>query len=369
MEYGEEIARPVVAVSASQWRRSFPYLRSLVQLAIAAVLLGALLWRVDLGAVRDDLADATLWWLPLAFVANLASDWFRAIRWQQFFAPLKRLSVPFLFGTAVLGVACNIALPLRAGEVVRVQVLRRRTGLRVSEIVATLLSEKLMDIVAFSSFIVLGLVIYEEARFMWPLAIAYGGVLGAGIYGARWLARRSREEPPLFGQPEGRWRAWIATEVRSIGHGLQSFRSARTLGLVSVASICAWLCEAVLYYACGQALGLDVPVVVYLLVVVTATIAVSVPVTQAGLGVFELAITGLLVAFGVGESEAATFSIFSHVMLALPYICSGPIAAIALRLSISDILFLRVGGNAQTEPEAAEARTGTSGLPVRSADD
>jgi uncharacterized membrane protein YbhN (UPF0104 family) len=56
------------------------------------------------------------------------------------------------------------------------------------------------------------------------------------------------------------------------------------------------------------------------LVVVTATIAVS-AVTQAGIGVFELAITGLLVAFGVDESEAAAFSIFSHVMLALPYIC------------------------------------------------
>ena len=342
MQYGEEIASPAVAVAASQWRRSFPYLRTLAQLAIAAALLGALLWRVDIGSVRDDLADATLWWLPLAFVANLASDWFRAIRWQQFFAPMRRLSIPFLFGTAVLGVACNIALPLRAGEVVRVQVLRKRTGLRVSEIVATLLSEKLMDIAAFSSFIVLGLVLYEEARFMWPLAVVYGGVLAAGIYGARWLARRSREEPPLFGQPEGRLRARVAAELRSLGHGLQSFRSSRTLVIVSAASIFAWICEAVLYYACGRALGLDVPTVVYLLVVVTATIAVSVPITQAGLGVFELAITGLLVAFGVDESEAAAFSIFSHVMLALPYICSGPIAALALRLSIRDVLFLRV---------------------------
>jgi uncharacterized membrane protein YbhN (UPF0104 family) len=97
-----------------------------------------------------------------------------------------------------------------------------------------------------------------------------------------------------------------------------------------------------MYFACGQALGLDVPVFVYLLVVVTATIVVSIPVTPAGLGVFELAITGLLVAFGVNEAEAAAFAIFSHVMLALPYLFCGPIAAVALRLSPSDIFFLRI---------------------------
>jgi uncharacterized protein (TIRG00374 family) len=207
-----------------------------------------------------------------------------------------------------------------------------------------------MDIVAFSSFVILGIVLYEEARFLWPLAIAYGALLIAGIYGARWLARRVKEEGPLLGQPEGRWRAWIAAQLEGLGQGLQSFRSGRTLAFVSAASVAAWLCEATMYYACGRALGIDLSPVVYLLVVVSATIAVSIPITQAGLGVFELAITGLLVAFGLGETEAAAYSIFAHVMLALPYICSGPIAAIALRLNISDVLFLRVSA----EPESLE---------------
>ncbi len=357
MEYGKELSPPVTPPSL--FGRVVPYLRPILQFGLAAALLGGLLWRVDLGQVRDDLRDATLWWLPIAFAANLGSDWFRAIRWQQFFAPMKHLPLPFLFATAVLGVACNIVLPLRAGEVVRVQVLRRRTGLAAAKIVATLLSEKLMDIFAFSSFIIVGIIMYEEARFMWPLAIVYGFVLLGGIYGARWLARRVREgRQPLFGQPEGRWRAWIAGEVRSFGEGLQAFRSAKILIIVALASIAAWTCEAAMYYACGQSLGLDVPPFVYLLVVVTATIVVSIPVTPAGLGVFELAITGLLVAFGVNESEAAAFSIFAHVMLALPYIVCGPIAAVALRLNLSDVFFLRISpDDGATPTEARELST------------
>jgi uncharacterized protein (TIRG00374 family) len=120
------------------------------------------------------------------------------------------------------------------------------------------------------------------------------------------------------------------------------------------ASHAAWLCEATMYYACGQALGFDLSPVVYLLVVVAATIAVSVPVTQAGLGVFEIAIAGLLVAFGVDEAQAAAFAIFSHVMLALPYFATGPLAAVALRLSLADILFLR-GRRESDEPSAVQA--------------
>jgi len=341
MEYQEEALRPLAAPGLL--RRSLPFARPVLQLALAAALLGGLLWQVDIGAVQDDLERATLWWLPLAFAANLLSDWFRAIRWREFFRPMKRVDVAFLYGTAVLGVATNIAVPLRAGEVLRVQVLRRRTGLGVSSIVATLLSEKLMDIVAFSVFVILGIALYEEARFMWPLAAVYSAVLAGGVFGARLLAGRALLESGLEPQPEGRWRAWVAAEARAFGRGLQAFRSNRALFTVVWASLAAWGCEAAMYWACGEALGLGLPPVVYLLTVVAATIAVSVPVTQAGLGVFELAITGLMVAFGLSESQAAAFAIFSHVMLALPYLAVGPLAAVALGLSPADILFLRSG--------------------------
>jgi hypothetical protein len=353
MEYESRVAvtaRPAIT------RRAGRYLRSAVQFAFAAALLTALLWRVNLGAVRDELANATLWWLPLAFVANLASDWFRAIRWQQFLAPMRRVSVPFLFAVAVLGVATNLALPLRAGEFLRVQILRRRTGLSVSNILATLLSEKLADVVAFSSFILVGIILYEEAHFLWPLAVAYAVVVAAGITGARWLAARARQTNSDADEPgeeitRRSWSARLRREALSLGRGFEALRRPRAIFQVVWTSHVAWLCEALMYYACGRALGFDLSPAVYLLVVVAATIAVSIPVTQAGLGVFELAIAGLLVAFGVDESKAAAFAIFSHVMLALPYFAMGPLAAVALRLNVADVLFLR--GKDAPERDAA----------------
>lgn len=329
----------IPAPATAGWlRRSAPYLQIVTQIAFSAGLLALLLWQVDYSAVGHELEGASFWWLPVAFAANLFSDYFRAVRWQEFFRPLKRVSVWFLWAVAILGVACNLAFPLRAGEFVRMQVLRKRTGLDLAQVLATILSEKLMDVVAFSAFLVLGMLLFSDARFLWPLAVLYIAVLIGGVAAARWLARHPEDKSRWT--PEGRWRSWLADQLRSLGTGLQSFRSRRSLAIVSVASIAAWLTESIVYYACGRALGIDLNPAVYLLVVVAATVAVSLPFTQAGVGVFEVAITGLMVAFGVDKSQAAAFAIVAHVMEAMPYLVTGPLTAIALRVSPGDIFFV-----------------------------
>jgi hypothetical protein len=60
------------------------------------------------------------------------------------------------------------------------------------------------------------------------------------------------------------------------------------------------------------------------------------------------------VAFGVDEAQAAAYAIFSHVMLALPYFAAGPVAAVALRLNIADILFIRLDIKEPAETTLAE---------------
>jgi uncharacterized protein (TIRG00374 family) len=209
---------------------------------------------------------------------------------------------------------------------------------------------------------VVGLLLFKEAAFLWPLAVAYGALVIVGLAGFRYLAKRSDgKAEPQADPARGHIRAWLARELHAFAGGLQSFRRPSALFHVTWSSHAAWLCEATMYYAFGRALGLDLSPAVYLLVVVAASLAVSVPVTQAGLGVFELAIAGLLIAFGVDAPVAAAYAVFAHLFFALPYIVSGPLAALVLRLSVSDVLFLRPPKNmaeeaAVGEPAAASQR-------------
>ena len=240
------------------------------------------------------------------------------------------------------------------------QVLRRRSGLGVSPIAATLVAEKLLDVVAYSTFIIVGLVLFKEAAFLWPLAVAYGALVIVGLAGFRHLAKRIEgKAEPQADPADGRLRAWLARELHAFAGGLQSFRRPSALFHVTWSSHAAWLCEATMYYAFGRALGLDLSPAVYLLVVVAASLAVSVPITQAGLGVFELAIAGLLIAFGVEAPVAAAYAVFAHLFFALPYIVSGPLAALVLRLSVADVLFLRAPKEMAEEAPVGQPAAGS----------
>ena len=206
-----------------------------------------------------------------------------------------------------------------------------------------------MDTVAFSAFLVIGLLAFPEARYLWPLAVAYAALLVVGVAGARWLSSKA-DEGPLATQPEGRLRIRVVEQVRSFSSGLKAFRSKRSLVIISACSVAAWLCEATMYWAAGESIGLDLNPAVYLLLVVAATVAVSVPITQAGLGVYEVALTSLLVAFDIDKSQAAAFAIYAHAILAVPYLMVGPLAALAMRINLRDVLFLR-GGRGSADQE------------------
>ena len=328
--------------AAGPLARAYNLVRPLLPFVLAGGLVAGLLLTVDAGAIRDELGKADLRWLPLILAANFASDWFRGIRWQHLLSPLGRPGVFLLFAASQIGSTAGLLLPLRAGEAVRVQIVRRRTGLSASSLVATLFSEVLSDLVTFSTYIFLGLLLLEEAAFLWPLVVAFGMLLMAGLAFGHYLARRVDRWPDrLPSSGEGKLRAWFSQELYNFAQGLQSLRDPAVMLHVTWSTQAIWLTEVLLFYACGRALGIDLSIGAYLLIVVGANAAGALPITPAGLGVFDVTVAAMLVALGVDEAQAAAYAIFVHTALSVPHITSGPLLAVALRISFSDIFSLR----------------------------
>ena len=99
-----------------------------------------------------------------------------------------------------------------------------------------------------------------------------------------------------------------------------------------------WFFETLMFYLSGQALGIDLPFPAYMLIIVTANVAGSVPITQAGFGVFELGVAGVMHALGPSVTQAAAYALFVHVLLTAPHLVYGSLAAIILRVRPSEIL-------------------------------
>ena len=312
---------------------------SVVPVALAAGLLAALVTKANAGDIWDQVRGADPLWLPVIIAALYASDLFRAVRLQHLLSPIARPRLSLLFAAAQLGSAVNLLLPIRAGEAVRLRILSQRAGLSVASLVAIWFSEIVSDLVAFIVYIIVAVLLVKEARFLWPLALVGAVLAVAGGAGAYYLGGR------IDHKVEGRdivargLRSWFERELYNLEKGLQSFRDPRVIFHVSWSAQGIWLCEVLVFYACGRALGLDLSPWAYLLLLVVANVAGAVPITQSGFGVFEVTLTGLIVALGADQAQAAAYAIFVHVLLTFPHIISGPLAAIALGINPATMLF------------------------------
>ena len=121
-----------------------------VRTGLFLLLAAGLLWLFfrgsDLSAIRSSLARANLWILGSALGVILVTYLLRAARWQLLLAPLGRAGLWNCFTTTVIGFMLNF-LAARLGEIARPYLLARREGFSASSAFATILLERVLDLV------------------------------------------------------------------------------------------------------------------------------------------------------------------------------------------------------------------------------
>ena len=96
-----------------------------------------------------------LYVLPIALI-SVYSIIVRCQRWRLLLRPVGAIPLLPLVSATAIGFLCNMVLPLRVGEVVRPVLLARRTATPVSSILASVVLERLLDMLTILVF--LGLV-------------------------------------------------------------------------------------------------------------------------------------------------------------------------------------------------------------------
>ena len=118
---------------------------TIIGVIISALLLWLALRTIDFREVGAAFGTANYALLVPALALYFAGVAVRAARWRVLLAPLREVAVGRLFPIVVIGYMANDILPARLGEVVRVDVLRRREGVSRAAALATVLIERIFD--------------------------------------------------------------------------------------------------------------------------------------------------------------------------------------------------------------------------------
>jgi uncharacterized protein (TIRG00374 family) len=310
--------------------------------ALATILAFALLWwflrGVDLHAVWTQVRSAHLGLLAFAVGCILLTYVTRVVRWRYLLAPVGPTRFRTALRTTVIGFAALSVLPARVGDLLRPYLLARQEGLEPSATVATVVMERVLDLLAV--LVLLALYVWLLAD---PAAMPSGAARELSIVKATaaisavatvtlivimWVLATHPERIGGFVLVAGRVLPRRVVErfarfARLFSGGFAATRSPRHFVLAIAWSFAVWLAIAAEAWAVTRAFGIAMPFAGSYLIQALLVLGVAVP-TPAGVGSYHAAYRyGMTTFFGAPESQAVGAAIVLHAISFVPIVFVG----------------------------------------------
>lgn len=336
-----------IGATTTPWRPTIrsPIRRGLPAFQAALTLLFVLLflWRVDIGEVAGRFGQFDARWIMFGLGVSSFSKFVQSYRWRLLLGRWQQLSLRRIAGVYLVGTLAGTLLPLRAGDVLRVQVAAHRLGVPRAELAATVfIVETLMDWLASLVLLSVGLAMFLDLPpAMRPLFAGFVAIAIAGLAGAVALARLDQSYdfgslPVVRRLPVRARRAVVVGAARFL-EGLAGLRDPVRTARIAGVSIIIWLLEVTVYWSLGQAFGLDLPFVQYFLVMVGGNLILAFPFTPWSLGSFEVAVSEVIGLLGIERATAGSYALGVHLLIMSTISILGLAATWALGLGPRDL--------------------------------
>jgi uncharacterized protein (TIRG00374 family) len=329
---------------------------------LAAGLVVWFLRHANLADVWRQVERARMDLLALALGIVGATYWARAIRWQYLLAPIGPTRFRTVFRTTVIGFAALGLLPARAGDVLRPYLLARQEGLSLSATFATIVMERVLDLIAVLSLLAVYVAGAAEVSDLSPallrsveVSAGVAGLVAVGLLGLLWLLASHPEKvgalvlaatrvlPPALARR-------LASIALAFSAGLAVARQPRALVPAMVWSFAIWTIGATEVWIVTRAFGMDLPFAGSFLIQVLLVIGVAVP-TPGGVGSFHEAYRfGMTTFFGASNANAIAAAIVVHAISFVPVMLLGLVFMAQDGLSIG-----RLKEMAQSAPQEGVA--------------
>lgn len=315
----------------------------LLQALLTVVSIGFLALRVDVEEAIRQLTNVRLLWAFPGLLAFTLSKAIHSYRWRVLLWHRRELQARDLLSVFLVSNLANAVVPLRAGDVLRVELTRRRFGIPRPELTSSVfLVESVLDGVAFIVLLLPALLLLNPSALRTPLAALIGvGVLGifaASLLVARMEVAANVERWRLLRPLPAPARARIAAIIPSFVNGMRVLRSGRPVTIAIAISIVAWMAEVSVYWMMGRAFGLELGLSEAVLVMIAANVIVSLPLTPWDVGPYEVAVTEAMALMGFGLSQAGAFAVGSHILLIIWISITGLLAMWTLQVSPRELI-------------------------------
>jgi uncharacterized protein (TIRG00374 family) len=312
-----ELREALLQTNSVEIRRApFRAPRTLINIAVSAVLLAVLAWLVDLRSLGELLLAADPLLMAVAIAAALADralmigKWYPLLRAQRVDVPLLRAARAYL----AAGFASYFLPTSVGGDLFRAVALGRRQK-KIVEVAASIVMERLLGIAASGILAAVALAVALEAGVSLHVLLPWAvGAMAAAIAALTLpLAPRFSVHVRrwLEGHPKSRW-AQTALKFGS-AYGLYRHHIGQ-LVIVGLLSVIEQGFPILVFWILAHALAIDVSPQALIVAVPLALFVARLPIAVAGIGVLEGGLVLILGLFGVPAVAAVSLALAGRLV-------------------------------------------------------
>jgi glycosyltransferase 2 family protein len=295
---------------------------------ISIVLVAAILYFVDFQVMVEAVRKADYRLVAASAVLSFLWMFNRAKVWQTLLRD-KPKYIDVLFAASE-GYLLNAFLPFRLGEVGRAFLLSRKSGMAFSEILPTIIIERVVDLAFSAAILLMALPYISDTQGAERIGYIVGAVVLLGLVMMYVLARNNKWALDVFHKLSTRW-----TFLQKFGGSfLESFLDG--LGVLTNGWLFLrflfwmtlnWIVALAAYYLITLAFFPQAKPEWTLLILGFAAFGGAIPGLPGGVGTFEAAVSGALFLFTGDQSTSLAVALTARLY---NYLNSGVIGGIGL---------------------------------------
>ena len=309
--------------------------KTILSLLVGALFVYWFVHRLNWSEVWIEVSKANWAQLALALSLLIGTYVVRALRWRTLLEPMARPTLGALFQATMIGFTALFLVGRAAEMIVRPAALSVRERVHPSASYATVMIERVFDMVMVVVFFAVNLIFFEyiardaDAMRMFGWIKVTGVLLlllaAAGIYGLSAFRRRRESalafvERKLHRVPRSIGAA-VMSLLRHISEGLAVLHDARGLTITVSYTVLLWLMVALAHLLAVRAFGIpyaDVPFTGAVFVMGLSMLGSVVPTPGGATGPFHKATAAALAFLGVEQNKAASIAIILHFVIFAP---------------------------------------------------
>lgn len=292
-------------------RKKFFAKKTFFSFLLAFIIFYLFLSNINARNVVKTISNANLYFLVFAFLLYYISFLFKSLRWRLIIENVGlKTRLASVYEIYFLGQFVNSVLPGRIGDFYRAQLMKKNYGIARSKIIATIFSEKIIDIIfIISSLLVSALFLFGNDIPKGVIQILFFGgslviVLSCSIMFMKKLqiilfSRIPKNIREIFENFEKSY-------VRSINF--------RTFPTILIFTLLIWFFEFLIFFFVTKSIGLNLGISLIIFTIVMANILLIVPITPSGLGVIEAGVIGVLIFVGVNKDIAVAVTLLNNIV-------------------------------------------------------